>query len=392
MRKICVITGSRAEYGLLRWVMKGIKDDPSLKLQVIATGMHLSREFGLTYREIEKDGFRIDCKVKMLTGSDTPVGIAKSMGKGIIGFADALNELKPDLIVALGDRFEIFSAVAAALVARIPVAHLHGGELTEGAFDEAIRHSITKMSHLHFVANEEYRRRVIQLGERPQRVFTVGGLGIDNICRLKLLKRKELEAVLDFKLGKKNLLITFHPVTLQRDAGVKQMLELLNALGKIKDTQLIFTWPNADTNSRKLIKMVKQFVAQNPNARAYSSLGQLRYLSCIAQVDGVVGNSSSGLAEVPSFRKGTINIGDRQQGRLQATSVINCQATRQSIGNAIRRLYSRDFQARLIQVRNPYGTGGASDKVVKFLKHCSLDGISKKAFYDLPTFDQGRTK
>jgi GDP/UDP-N,N'-diacetylbacillosamine 2-epimerase (hydrolysing) len=392
MRKICVITGSRAEYGLLRWVMKGIKDDPVLKLQVIVTGMHLSREFGLTYREIEKDGFHIDGKVKMLTSSDTPVGIAKSMGKGLIGFADALNELKPDLIVVLGDRFEIFSAVAAALVARIPVAHLHGGELTEGAFDEAIRHSITKMSHLHFVATEEYRRRVIQLGEQPQRVFTVGGLGIDNILRLKLFNREELEAVLNFKLGKKNLLITFHPVTLENDAGVKQMGELLKALRKIKKTQLIFTLPNADTNSRKLIKMVKQFVAQYPNARAYSSLGQLRYLSCIAQVDGVVGNSSSGLAEVPSFRKGTINIGDRQQGRLQATSVINCQATRQSIGIAIRRLYSRDFQARLSQVRNPYGTGGASDKVVKFLKHCPLDGTSKKAFYDLPSFDQGRTK
>ena len=392
MKKICVITGSRAEYGLLRWVMQGIKDDAALRLQIIATGMHLSRDFGLTYREIEKDGFRIDRKVKMLTGLDTTVGIANSMGKGLIGFADALNELKPDLIIVLGDRFDIFSAVAAALVACIPVAHLHGGELTEGAFDDAIRHSITKMSHLHFVATDEYRRRVIQLGEQPQRVFTVGGLGVDNISRLKLLKREELEAVLNFKLGKKNLLITFHPVTLEKDAGVKQMGELLKALGKTKDTQLIFTLPNADTNGRKLIKMVKQFVAQYPNARAYPSLGQLRYLSCIAQVDGVVGNSSSGLAEVPSFRKGTINIGDRQQGRLQATSVINCQATRQSIGIAIRRLYSRDFQARLSQVRNPYGTGGASDKVVKSLKHCSLNGISKKAFYDLPTFDQGRTK
>ena len=392
MRKICVITGSRAEYGLLRWVMQGIKDDPALKLQVLATGMHLSREFGLTYREIEKDGFRIDRKVKMLTGSDTPVGIAKSMGKGLIGFADALHELKPDLIVVLGDRFEILSAVATALVARIPVAHLHGGELTEGAFDEAIRHSITKMSHLHFVATEEYRRRVIQLGEQPQRVFTVGGLGIDNILRLKLFKREELEVVLNFKLGKKSLLITFHPVTLENDAGVKQMGEVLKALRKIKKTQLIFTLPNADTKSRKLIKMVKQFVAQHPNARAYPSLGQLRYLSCIAQVDGVVGNSSSGLAEVPSFRKGTINIGDRQQGRLQASSVISCQATRSSIANAIKRLYSRDFQARLSQVRNPYGTGGASNRVVKFLKHCSLNGISKKSFYDLPKGDQGQTK
>ena len=232
--------------------MQGIKNDPKLRLQVIVTGMHLSREFGVTYREIEKDGFHIDRKVKMLTNCDTPVGIAKSMGTGLIGFADALNKLKPDLIVVLGDRFEIFSAVAAALVARIPVAHLHGGELTEGAFDEAIRHSITKMSHFHFVATDEYRRRVIQLGEHPQRVFTVGGLGIDNILRLKLFKREELEEVLNFTLGKKNLLITFHPVTLGNDAGVKQMGELLKALRKIKKTHLIFTLPNADTNSFNL--------------------------------------------------------------------------------------------------------------------------------------------
>jgi len=392
MRKICVITGSRAEYGLLRWVLQGIKDDPVVRLQIIATGMHLSREFGLTYREIEKNGFCIDRKVKMLTNSDTPVGIAKSMGKGLIGFADAFNELKPDLIVVLGDRFEIFSAVAAALVARIPVAHLHGGELTQGAFDDSIRHSITKMSSLHFVATKEYRQRVIQLGEQPQRVFTVGGLGIDNMLRLTLLKREELELALNFKLGKKNLLVNFHPVTLERDAGIKQMSELLNVLGRMKETKLIFTLPNADTNNRKFIKMVKRFVSRHPNARAYPSLGQLRYLSCVAQVDGVVGNSSSGLTEVPSFKKGTINIGDRQKGRLQSISVINCQATRQSIGIAIRRLYSRDFQASLSQVRNPYGTGGASDKMVKILKRCSLDGLSKKAFYDLPTFDQGRTK
>jgi len=314
-RKICVITGTRAEYGLLRWVMQGIKDDPELTLQVIATGMHLSPEFGLTYREIEKDGFQIDRKVEMLTSSDTPVGIAKSMGLGLIGFAEALNELNPDLIVVLGDRFEIFAAVAAALVARMPVAHLHGGEITEGAFDEALRHSITKMSHLHFVAAEEYRQRVIQLGEQPERVFLVGGLGIDNIKRLKLLDRAELEASIDFQLGAKNLLITFHPVTLETSTAEDQMAELLAALAELKDTQLIFTMPNADTDGRALIKMVQQFVAEHPNARAYTSLGQLRYLSCAAQVDGVVGNSSSGLAEVPSFKKGTINIGDRQRGR-----------------------------------------------------------------------------
>lgn len=383
-RRICVITGTRAEYGLLRRVMQGIKEDATLTLQIIATGMHLSPEFGLTYREIEKDGFQIDRKVEMLTSSDTSVGIAKSMGLGLIGFADALNELKPDLIVVLGDRFEIFAAVSAALVARIPVAHLHGGETTEGAFDEALRHSITKMSHLHFVAAEEYRQRVIQMGEQPDQVFLVGGLGVDNIKHLKLLDRAELEASLDFKLGQKNLLITFHPVTLETSTAEDQMAELLAALAELNDTQLIFTMPNADTDGRALIKMVQQFVAQHPNARAYTSLGQLRYLSCVAQVDGVVGNSSSGLAEVPSFKKGTINIGDRQRGRLQAASVINCEPTQQHIGAALKTLYAADFQANLRQIQNPYGKGGASEQVVKTIKLCVLDGIAKKTFYDLP--------
>jgi GDP/UDP-N,N'-diacetylbacillosamine 2-epimerase (hydrolysing) len=383
-RKICVITGTRAEYGLLRWVMQGIKNDPELTLQIIATGMHLSPEFGLTYREIEKDGFQIDRNVEMLTSSDTAVGIAKSMGLGMIGFADALKELKPDLIVVLGDRFEIFAAVSAALVARIPVAHLHGGETTEGAFDEALRHSITKMSHMHFVAAEEYGQRVIQLGEQPDRVFLVGGLGIDNIKRLKLHDRAELEASLDFKLGPKNLLVTFHPVTLETATAADQMTALLAALDALPDTHLIFTLPNADTDGRSLIQMVHQFVANHTNARAYTSLGQLRYLSCIAQVDGVVGNSSSGLAEVPSFQKGTINIGDRQRGRLQAASIINCKPTLNDISAALHQLYSPAFQDSLIAVRNPYGEGGASAMVVDTIKHCALEGLIKKVFYDLP--------
>jgi GDP/UDP-N,N'-diacetylbacillosamine 2-epimerase (hydrolysing) len=383
-RKICIITGTRAEYGLLRWVMQGVNDEAELTLQTIATGMHLSPEFGLTYKAIEQDGFQIDRKVEMLTSSDTSVGMAKSMGLGLIGFADALHELQPDLVVVLGDRFEIFAAVSAALVARIPVAHLHGGETTEGAFDEALRHSITKMSQLHFVAAEAYRQRVIQLGEQPDRVFLVGGLGIDNIKRLKLLTRSALEASLDFKLGVKNLLITFHPVTLETATAVSQMQELLAVLAQLKDTQLIFTLPNADTDGRALIEMVHNFVKQHPNARAYTSLGQLRYLSCIAQVDGVLGNSSSGLAEVPSFKKGTINIGDRQRGRLQADSVINCEPTQSSIARALTQLYSADFQKSLTKVINPYGEGGASAKVVSTLKHYPLDGIVKKTFYDLP--------
>jgi GDP/UDP-N,N'-diacetylbacillosamine 2-epimerase (hydrolysing) len=300
------------------------------------------------------------------------------------GFADALHDLQPDLIVVLGDRFEIFAAVAAALVARIPVAHLHGGERTEGAFDEALRHSITKMSHLHFVATEEYRRRVIQLGEQPERVFLTGGFGIDSIRRLSLLTRAELETSLGFTLGPKNLLVTFHPVTLEKDTAAAQMAELLGALDELADTHLIFTLPNADTGGRALISLVEQFVARHPNARAYASLGQLRYLSCISHVDAVVGNSSSGLTEVPSFRKGTINIGDRQRGRLQAASIINCEPTRHDIAAALKRLYSAEFQLALQHVRNPYGEGGASEKAVEVLKWYPLQALLKKTFYDLP--------
>ncbi len=391
-RKICVVTGTRAEYGLLRRVMEGIKDDAGLMLQVIATGMHLSPEFGCTYREIEEDGFRIDHKVEMLLSSDTPIGIAKSMGLGMIGFADALEALKPDLLVVLGDRFEILSAVSAALVARIPVAHLHGGEVTEGAYDEAFRHSITKMSHLHFVAAEEYRKRVIQLGESPARVYLVGGLGVDAISRLELMGRSALEAALDFKFLHKNLLITFHPATLETATAADQMSELLDALSDLHDTGLIFTLPNADTEARVLIQMVEDFVARHSTARAYVSLGQLRYLSCIAHVDGVLGNSSSGLLEAPALGKGTINIGDRQRGRLQASSVINSPPNRTAIKAALQRLYSDDFQAGLKNVHNPYGQGGASEKIIEVIRKLDFSALTKKQFHDLEwSIGSGRT-
>lgn len=380
-RKICVITGTRAEYGLLRRLMQSIKDDPQTTLQVIATGMHLSPEFGNTFEAIERDGFTIDRKVEMLLSSDTPVGIAKSMGLGLIGFADVLDYLKPDLIVVLGDRFEIFAAVSAALVARIPVAHLHGGESTEGLIDDAFRHSITKMSHLHFVAAESYRDRVIQMGEQPERVYLTGGLGIDSIKHLNLLSKEELEDSLDFKFGEKNLLITFHPVTLEKTTAGTQFQELLATLANLYETKLIFTFPNADTDGRILIKMIEEFVSENSNARAYASLGQLHYLSCVAQVDGVVGNSSSGLTEVPSFKKGTINIGQRQGGRLQATSVINCEPIRGEIRKALVRLYSPDFQKTLDETENPYGDGGASDRIFSIIKNISLDGLIQKRFY-----------
>ena len=382
MKKVCVVTGTRAEYGLLRWVMQGIKGSSALELQVIATGTHLSPEFGLTQHDIQADEFTIDYKVEMLLSSDTVVGVTKSMGLGIIGFADALQKLKPDVLLILGDRYELLAAASAAMVARIPIAHLHGGETTLGAFDESIRHSLTKMSHLHFVAAEAYRRRVIQLGESPERVFNVGGLGIDNILRMKLLTRDELEHALNFKLGAKNLLITFHPATLDETSSL-QMEELLAALAEMKDIHFIFTMPNADTGGRNLARQVENFCSRLPHAVAYTSLGQLRYLSCVQHVDGVVGNSSSGLLEVPSFKKGTINVGDRQSGRLRADSVIDCKPERNSILKAIKRLYSYDFQGQLPNVINPYGNGGASEAILNIMETVSFEGLLKKKFYDI---------
>ncbi|HYC48514.1 MAG TPA: UDP-N-acetylglucosamine 2-epimerase [Burkholderiales bacterium] len=383
VRKICVVTGARADYGLLRWVMDGIRRSSRLELQLVATGMHLSPEFGLTYRQIEADGFTIDRKVEMLLSSDTPVGVAKAVGLGVIGFADVLDDLRPDLLLLLGDRFELLAAATAALVARIPIGHLHGGEVTEGAFDEAIRHSITKMAHLHFVAAEPYRRRVIQLGEQPASVFTVGGLGIDNVLKLDLLSREELEDALEFTFGSRNLLVTFHPVTLEKDASAAQMSELLAALHALEGTQLVITLPNADTEGRALIRLIEEFVKTHPNAKAFTSLGQLRYLSCIRHVDGVVGNSSSGLIEVPAFRKGTINIGDRQKGRLRASSVIDCEPTAASITAAIQRLYSAEFQQRLSHVVNPYGEGHASEATVAVLESYDFTNVLKKRFHDI---------
>ena len=382
-RKICVVTGTRADYGLLKWVIRNIAHDPDLTLQLVATGMHLSPEFGLTYREIEQDGFHIDRKVEMLTSSDTAVGTAKALGLGIIGFADVLADLQPDLLVVLGDRFEIFGVVSAALFAKIPVAHLHGGELTQGAYDDAMRHSITKMSHLHFVAASEYRDRVIQLGEQPERVYQVGGLGVDSIKKLILLGRTELETSLDFKFGEKNLLVTFHPTTMDAVSGSQQLQALLQSLEALPDTHLIFTLPNADTGSRALIAMIEKFVLEHENAHAYTSLGQLRYLSCVAQVDGVVGNSSSGLLEAPSLGVGTINIGDRQKGRLCAASVINCEPLAPSISAALQKLYSPGFKESLVNVQSPYGQGGASDKIVEILKYVPLDALLTKKFYNL---------
>ncbi len=383
-RRICVITGTRAEYGLLYKLIKAIDNNNNLVLQVVVTGMHLSPEFGLTYQQIEKDGFYIDQKVEMLLSSDTPVGISKSMGVAMIGFADAFDKLKPDLVIVLGDRFEIFSAVSSAMIAKVPVAHLHGGETTEGAFDEAIRHSITKMSHIHFTATDEYRKRVIQLGEHPDRVFNVGAPSIDNINHLTLFSQVEFENSIGFKLGKHNLLVTFHPVTLENTTSEKQFSSILKALEELDEVHLIFTKANADTDGRIINKMIDEYVASHHgNAIAYSSLGQIRYLSALQYVDGVVGNSSSGLIEAPSFKIGTVNIGDRQKGRVKSSSVIDCEPTYKSIQQALATLFSPEFQKKLSKVTNPYGIGGAVEKIIKIICDYPLEGILKKRFYDI---------
>ena len=383
-RNICVVTGSRAEYGLLYWLIKSIKDDPKLELQIIATGMHLSHEFGLTYKEIENDGFHINCKIEMLLSADTPSAISKSTGMGLIGFADAYNELNPDIVVVLGDRFEILAASIAALFAKIPIAHISGGETTTGAFDEAIRHSITKMAWWHFVAADEYQKRVVQLGEDPKRVINVGGLGVDAIRKARLFTKKELMSKTGIKFGNKNLLITYHPVTLEKQTSQKHFKSLLNVLGELRDVNLIFTMPNADSDGRIIKQMIGDFVNRyKERSLSFTSMGHLNYLSALQFVDGVVGNSSSGLMEAPTFNIGTINIGDRQKGRLKAKNVINCEPTKESIQNAVDTLYSENFQKMLQSVVNPYGEGDSTEKIMDVLKNKPIPEETKKEFYDL---------
>jgi len=383
VKNFCVVTGSRAEYGLLRWLMKGIQEEPDLDLHIIATGMHLSPEFGLTYREIEKDGFHIDKKVEMVLSADTPTAIAKSTGLGMIGFADVFKDLKPDLVLVLGDRYEMLAACIASLFARIPIGHIHGGETTEGAFDEAIRHSITKMAWWHFVAADEYKKRVIQLGEDPKRIFNVGGLGVDAIKKTKLLSKKELMKNTGIQFRKKNLLVTYHPVTLENETSEKHFQVLLDVLQGLKNVHLIFTMPNSDSDGRIIKQMIDEFVSRN-NKRsiAFTSLGHLNYLSALQFVDGIVGNSSSGLVEAPTFKVGTLNIGHRQKGRLKADSVIDCYPEKMSITAAIEKLYSKDFQDKLKTVKNPYGNGEGSNRIIEILKNEELPKEIKKQFYD----------
>jgi len=381
-RKLCVVTGSRAEYGLLYWLLKEIQADPRLQLQLIVTGMHLSPQFGLTVTQIEADGFVPDARVEMLLSSDTPVGVAKSMGLGLIGFAEALDRLRPDILVVLGDRFEVFAAAQAAMVARIPIAHLHGGELSEGAFDESIRHAISKMALWHFVAAEPYRKRVIQMGEAPATVFNVGMTGLDHLSRCHWLDRPMLEAELGLRLNPRLFLVTYHPTTLKSSEPREQMMELLSALDNFPDAQIILTYPNADTGSAGVIDCIDQYVRLNPGrSKAFTSLGQLKYLSLLRQADVVIGNSSSGLTEAPALKKATVNIGDRQKGRLRASSVIDAQENTIDISRAINKALSKEFQDSLCGTISLYGQGDVSKKIVAILADTPIQ--LEKKFFDL---------
>lgn len=385
MRKICVVTGTRAEYGLLSRLMRMIADSDQTQLQIIATNMHLSPKYGNTYQEIERDGFTIDKKIPILEeGKDDANATVKSMAKALAGFADAYDELKPDMIVVLGDRYEILAAATAALIQRIPIAHLYGGEITEGAYDDSIRHSVTKMSHLHFTSCEEYRHRVIQLGEQPIRVFNVGSIGVENIKMLPLMSKPEIEKEIDFAIDDNTILVTYHPVTLGNRTAKEDIDDFITALEEKKGLRIIFTMPNSDTGGQAIVEAINAFVAQNPQrAKAFKSLGVLRYLSVMQQVAAVVGNSSSGLVEVPSFGIPTLNIGDRQKGRMAADSVFNCETDKQSVLKGLDVVLSDEFKQKAAATHNPYEKEGTAQAIFNVIRTYPLDELKQKHFYDI---------
>lgn len=386
MKRIGIMTGTRAEYGLLKSLMQEINKDNDLELYLIVSGMHLSPEFGMTYKEIEEDGFEINAKVEMLLSSDSPAGISKSIGLGVIGFADEFQRADLDMLILLGDRYEALSAAISAMVMRIPIAHLHGGELTEGAIDEGIRHSITKMSYLHFTSTEEYRRRVIQLGENPERVFCVGAIGVENIKKINLMTKEELEKSIHFEIDENTVVVTYHPVTLENNTVEEQFLNLLKVLDRNPKIRMIFTKANADTNGRIVNELIDKYAAQNSErACAFMSLGQKRYLSALKYCRIVIGNSSSGIIEAPSFGKPIINIGDRQKGRICADSVINCGYTQQEIQQAMETALTEEFENKARNCRNPYEKENTAANIISVIKDYLLnDKIKlKKGFYDI---------
>ena len=383
--KICIITGTRAEYGLLKPLIQKVHESETSDLQLAVTGMHLSPEFGLTYQEIEKDGYPVTAKIEMLLSSDTPAGITKSMGVAMIGFADFFETHKPDIAVILGDRYEMLAAAAAAMAAAVPIAHIHGGELTEGIMDEQIRHSITKMSHLHFTSTEEYRRRVIQLGEQPQMVYNVGALGIENIKKIKLLDKQSLEKELGFSLSDVTVLVTYHPVSLENMSTEVQFQNILDVLDEHKEITVIFTKANSDINGRIINQMIDEFVSRNRDRCAgYVSLGQLKYLSTLQFCRAVLGNSSSGIIEVPSFGIPTVNIGDRQRRRLHAKSVIDCGNEKEQVEAALEKALSAEFLSGIAGEKNPYEGKQTADKIYRSITEALGSGIHmKKEFYDV---------
>lgn len=383
-KRICVLTATRAEYGLLKTIIKALDIIEDFDVRVVATGAHLSPEFGLTYKEIERDGIAIDEKIEILLSADSPSAITKTMGLAMISFADYFERLKPDLLIVLGDRYETLAVSAAAMIQRIPIAHLYGGEITEGAIDESIRHSITKLSYLHFTSTEEYRRRVIQLGESPDRVFCVGAIAIENILNEKLMSKAELEEAINFKLDKPYAMVTFHPVTLGDKGSEYYMKNLLKVCKAYKDMKFIFTKANADTDGRIINQLVDEYVGINNNAVAFASLGMTKYLSALKYCTMIIGNSSSGLIEAPSFGIPTVNIGDRQKGRIQASSVINCESTVIGIEKAVKLALSPEFRKKASEVKNPYGEGKTSVKVVAVIRDFLMKDIInlKKKFYD----------
>lgn len=388
-KKIAVLTATRAEYGLLKRIIVALNNTKEFEAEVVVTGAHLSPEFGLTYLDIQEDHIPIAKKIEILLSSDTPIGISKSMGLAMISFAEYFDESRPDALIVLGDRYETLAVCCAAMNARIPIVHLYGGETTEGAVDEAIRHSITKMSYLHFTATEQYRRRVIQLGEHPDRVFTVGAMGIENILTTKLLSKRELEESISFSLERPYAVVTFHPVTLESESAKTQFEEILSAFTRHDEMKYIFTKANADADGRIINRMIEEYVSGNANAICFESLGSLRYLSALKYSSMVIGNSSSGLLEVPSFKVPTINIGDRQKGRMQADSVINCRADAMEIDKAMQLVCSKEFRDKIADVKNPYGDGKTSEKIVEVLKDVFVHNEVnlKKKFYDLSIDD-----
>ena len=382
MRKVCVFTGTRADYGLLKPLLTAINEDKNLKLQLVVSGTHLSPEFGLTYREIEEDGFQISEKIEMILSSDTSTGVAKSTGIGIIGFSDAINRLKPDISIVLGDRFEEFAFVYTSFINKVPVVHISGGEITEGALDDSLRHAMTKLSHIHLVATEEYKKRVIQMGEEPWRVHNVGEIGLIGMKK-DLMTKEEFEKSINFKLNKKNILVTYHPETLNVDKIKNDFKEILNALSELKEINMIFTKSNADEGGRIINQMIDEFVKSRDNCIAFTSLGRKRYLSGLQFIDIVLGNSSSGLVEVPSFKKTTINIGNRQKGRVKAKSVIDVKPDKNEILKAIDLTYSTSFQNMLKNVQNPYEKEDTLPYILNLLKTVDLEKLIIKKFYDI---------